>query len=749
MGMKDVGSEFVAIEKRLAHYAGPCRRLNTVSPVFHAAKYRLMKPFNFLVVLCFGLSAAGAKDIPAPNIILFMADDMGLGDTSAYQDFTGNSDQDQIHTPAMERLARRGVRFTDAHTPSSRCSPTRYGLLTGRYPWRNRLKHWVLFGSQGDPMIEADRPTIASMLRDNGYHTGMVGKWHIGLRYRQANGQPAAGFEDADLRQPLADGPLDHGFDFCRFTSRSHGTSGPEPGRKNMPDQNVGPGHIHGRIAIGATANGRQLANEGTEAYVLKELGGRHSDSAMKFLNDHVTDASTLSTPFFLYYPSNSNHGPHTPDSHVGQKPVAGAARNVAGEAMDVRSDYIFENDVALGRLLDWLSITDDPRNSGHKLIQNSIVIFTSDNGAEKNSNVATGPFRSHKGSCYEGGHRVPFMVSWPMGHVGDGKAETPGRDSQQLLGLTDVYATLADAVGVSLPDNAAGHKGAEDSLSLLAAWKGEAITYRPLFFNDHKEARKDPAVAAMRLDDPSVAGAVVTGQWKIFFDAGLLRRGTARPMELFDLATDSEEANNRISEPGLQPLVAHLSAVAMRHRTAGGHRLAESAASERVTFSWQDATIVEGSVNVAAMFRDASTAGVTVDSDLIQMTVTGVTSDQSRTPQFAVNARGLGLIGGEFEQVDDGEALLISFDQDVIVESVSIVAGNGTCGGFYRVGDNSPLAIYCIDADIDAKDQSGNLSDIGVVKAGQKLRLDSSPHFGVEDKGRWRLQAMTIRLLK
>jgi arylsulfatase A len=99
-----------------------------------------------------------------PNIIVMMADDMGMGDTSAYQDFTGNSDKDQIHTPSMERLARMGVRFTDAHTPSSRCSPTRYALLTGRYPWRNRLKHWVLFGSQGDPMIEADRPTICATM---------------------------------------------------------------------------------------------------------------------------------------------------------------------------------------------------------------------------------------------------------------------------------------------------------------------------------------------------------------------------------------------------------------------------------------------------------------------------------------------------------------------------------------------------------------------------------------------------------
>src|SRR5690606_27197934 len=111
----------------------------------------------------------------------------------------------------MERLARMGMRFTDAHTPSSRCSPTRYGLLTGRYPWRNRLKHWVLFGSQGDPMIERDRPTLATLFRDAGYGTAITGKWHVGLRYRRTDGSPAAGWDDADLTQPLFDTPVDHG----------------------------------------------------------------------------------------------------------------------------------------------------------------------------------------------------------------------------------------------------------------------------------------------------------------------------------------------------------------------------------------------------------------------------------------------------------------------------------------------------------------------------------------------------------
>jgi len=338
---------------------------------------------RIILLLTLLVTASGyAAGVNRPNIILMMADDMGLGDTSAYQDFTGNSDREQVHTPQMDRLARMGVRFTDAHTPSSRCTPTRYALLTGRYPWRNRLKHWVLFGSQGDPMIEPDRPTLATMLRDLGYRTAMVGKWHVGLRYRRADGTPAAGWADADLTQPLYDTPLDHGFDYCRITSRSHGTSGAQAGKKNnTASQSIGPGHIHGRTAVSAAGSGKKLVDEGPDAYVLTELGGRHSDHAVGFLHEHLSGAETRDRPFFLYYACNSNHSPYTPDTHIGDTPVAGAARSVAGDAMDKRSDFIYENDVALGRLLDLLERTDDPRHPDKKLIETTLVIVPQQQG--------------------------------------------------------------------------------------------------------------------------------------------------------------------------------------------------------------------------------------------------------------------------------------------------------------------------------------------------------------------------------
>lgn len=666
-------------------------------------------------------AASSNNESVKPNIILMMADDMGMGDTSAYQDFTGNADDVQVRTPQMERLAELGMRFTDAHTPSSRCSPTRYALLTGRYPWRNRLKFWVLFGSQGDPMIEADRPTMASMLKDNGYQTAMFGKWHVGLRYRQSDGRPAAGWDDADITQPLHTTPLDHGFDYARYTSRSHKSSGPDI--KNGKTINIrGPGHIHGRVVPGATGVGKETDAVGPNAYVLSKLGSRHSDNAIDFLNNHIENTDTKDAPFFLFYPSNSNHGPYTPDTSIGGVPVNGAARTVSGDPMDTRYNYIYENDVALGRLIDWLHSNTDPRNPGKTLFETTILIFTSDNGAEKNSDIASGPFRSHKGSVYEGGHRVPFIVSWPAGGINPVTNASP-------IGLQDLYATFAEIIGAKLPNLLAGEKGAEDSFSILSAFRGDPLPKRsPLFFNDHKEAKDDPAAAAIRVDSPNVNGRVIPGQWKLFFDAQLIRAGIANPYELYNLTVDPRERENLISDTNLQPLIDFLTREALLHRNSGGHRYAGFAQEEPIVFDWR-------------------TGAVSEEETVNGLTLSIRSEDEEAT--FTGNDSGLGLAGNGSDAVNAGEAILISFDQDVIVDSAAVIAGDGVCGGFYQVGTGAAMAIYCVDADIDDKDQSGVLSDIGFLKAGETLRLDSSPHYGVEAVGQWRLGAIHVRLLK
>lgn len=714
------------------------------------SKYRVTEVIIFFsIVMTISSCLHLAAQNPPPNIILMMADDMGLGDSSAYQDFSGNDDSVQVHTPNMDRLARMGVRFTDAHTPSSRCTTTRYSLLTGRYSWRSRMKHWVLFGAQGDPMIEPDRPTIASMLRDAGYGTAIVGKWHVGLRFRQSDGRPAAEWKDADLTKPLYDSPLDHGFDFVRITSRSHGTSGPDAGKAvkkgNGPNQNVGPGHIHGRDVVAASGKGRSLIEDSPDAYVLSKLGSRHSDSAMDFLSHHIKSEVSKDRPFFLYYPSNSNHAPYTPDTAIGGQSVSGAARTMSGSSMDARHDFIYENDVALGRLMDWLEATQDPRNPGHKLIDNTMVVFTSDNGAEKNNDIATGPFRSNKASVFEGGHRVPFLVVWKNGGVGDGDPKTPGATRTDLIALQDMFATFAAMVESSLPDLAAGQKGAEDSFNVLPAMLGEtSFRHPPMFFNDHKEAKDDPAVCAIRIDSPRVNGQVMRGQWKLFFDAGLLREGKAHPIALYNLANDQYENENLIGRSDLTGLVQWMTDRATTLRNIGGHRFEELSLGQRITYDWRknEPLVADSSGKLAMETGD-------IKGSLKLMMTLERQGKSVREFTLTSHKDGFGVLGGESSAVDEGEALLFRFDHDVLVESISMVAGDGSCGGYCVVGEHQPLAIYCVDADNDAKDQQGILSDIGILKRGQPLRLDTRPHLGVEAPGIWRLAGMTVRVME
>jgi len=475
-----------------------------------------------------------------PNIVLMMADDMGVGDTSAYQDWTGNPDARQVQTPNMERLARLGVRFTDAHSPSSRCTATRYGLLTGRYCWRTRLKYSVLFGPQGDPLIEPDRPTLATLLRSVGYRTGMTGKWHVGLTYRAADGTPAVSYEQADLRQGIADGPRDHGFDFFHGTSRSHPTSATQ-------------GWLAGDRVLAAT--GPQTVDR--SKFVLARTGVKNYQAARQFLDKHLAGQQSRQQPFFLYYACHSNHTKHTPCRELAGVPVAGQGRPVGR-----RSDFIYENDVVLGALMKFLQTTQDPRRPGQMLMENTLFIFTSDNGAENASKMATGPVRSNKGSVYEGGHRIPLIVAWQEGRVGNADPATAGRTSRFPVGLVDLFATFGELAGVTV-----GKTGGEDSYNILPVLRGEEPATRPpLVHHDHKQGgdggARDPRAAwlAIRVDHPVDDGKDFPGQWKLLVDDGLLREGKVQPRELYELESDLSEMTNRIGEPALAPLVRQLS---------------------------------------------------------------------------------------------------------------------------------------------------------------------------------------------
>ncbi|MDB4483732.1 arylsulfatase [bacterium] len=496
-----------------------------------------------LAVFSIGLIASGQTTAELPNVIIMMADDMGVGDTSAYQDWTGNLDPNQVKTPSMVQLAKRGIRFTDAHSPSSRCTATRQALLTGRYTWRTRLKFSVLWGPQGDPLIEPDRVTLGTMLQNNGYRTGMSGKWHCGLTYRNAEGAPESNYQNVDLTQGIADGPLDHGFDFFHGTSRSHPTS---------KDQ----GWLAGS-RVPAAQGGIQVDRA---KYILNETGPTNFTMAKKFLDNHLSQQDTSKKPFFLYYACHSNHTSHDPCKEIEGRQVKGKS-HPGGK----RSDFIYENDVVLGLLIDYLQQHDDPRRQGHDLIDNTLLIFTSDNGAESRAKMATGPLRSNKGSIYEGGHRVPFIASWPLGGVGNGDPNNDGKTSSFPICHVDVLATLAEIVGTSISAN-----NGEDSFSILSALKDNPPSKRTaIIHNDHNEGArqagkkaKDPEAAwiAIRIDNPVVNGKRFPGQWKMLADHQLLIDGKLNPRELYELSTDLKEQTNRINDPMLKPLVNELS---------------------------------------------------------------------------------------------------------------------------------------------------------------------------------------------
>jgi hypothetical protein len=239
------------------------------------------------------------------------------------------------------------------------------------------------------------------------------------------------------------------------------------------------------------------------------------------------------------------------------------------------------------------------------------------------------------------------------------------------------------------------------------------------MFYNDHKES-EDGAASAMRIDNPKVGGKVAQGKWKIFFDATLLRSGKAKPTMLFDLQSDPKESMNRLTDPKLKQLVKRLVSTALLHRRAGGHRFVPLAPRKRISFDWtkpipSPAPIV---MNLLAKGGKAS-----MDPD------------------------GVGIPGSGSGRVEAGQGIALRFQQDVLIESIGLKAGKeGICGGSLIMGKRAPLAIYCTDKDNDAKDQQGIMSDLGILKKGEMLRLEASPHLGVESAGSWKLQSLVVR---
>ena len=408
--------------------------------------------FLFVWLLVLFLGHTQADEFHHPNIVLIYTDDQGYGDASCL------NPESRFNTPNIDRLAQAGIRFTDAHCSDTVCTPSRYGLLTGRYSWRTELKRGV-FNAERKCLIDDDRLTLASLLRKHGYQTAMVGKWHLGMDFPGTRGK-------RDWTQPVLDMPLDKGFEsfwgipasmnygilawfdgrFARmppiqFTQKKPNAIAISDYRIMPPydtTAEVKPADDHGKF------NGKL---EVAQDFIDIECLDRFTTQAIQWMATRDKEK-----PFFLYLPYTSPHKPVIPMTRFRGKGRAGAY-----------GEFMIETDWHVGRLLDFLE------NNG--LADNTLVLFSSDNGPERTwierkmkfGHASNHIFREGKRSIYEGGHRVPFIIRWPAGIV------NPGRLCEQPVCQTDILATLAELLDDSLPGNAG-----EDSQSFLAVLTSE-----------------------------------------------------------------------------------------------------------------------------------------------------------------------------------------------------------------------------------------------------------------------------------
>ncbi|WP_194768610.1 sulfatase family protein [Tamlana sp. I1] len=374
------------------------------------------------------------EEIKQPNIILILADDMGFGDTKRY------NHSSKIPTPNIDELAREGMRFTDAHTNSSVCTPTRYGIITGQYAWRSSLKKGVTW-SYDSLIIPKKTKTIATVLKSKGYHTAAVGKWHLGLGWQKE--QDSVLFD-----KPLTAGPTDLGFDYYYGIAASLDIP-PYVYIENKKVTQVPNGYSEGNSKTYGGAFWRKgLVAPNFDHYnVLNHLTVT-AEAKIKAL-------SKEKAPFFMYFALTAPHTPWIPKDEYKGKSEAGDY-----------GDLMVEVDDVVGRINNLLKSLD--------IDDNTIVIFTSDNGSALSSDLiakyqhdTNGPWRGRKGDIYEGGHRVPFIVKWPEKII-------QNTQSNQLVSTTDFYATFADIVNENTIQGTGSNR--KDSQSFLPALLQEKV---------------------------------------------------------------------------------------------------------------------------------------------------------------------------------------------------------------------------------------------------------------------------------
>ena len=473
--------------------------------------------------------AAAATTPRLPNIVYIMADDMGYGDVGCYG-------AKKIRTPHVDQLADEGIRFTDAHTPSAVCTPTRYGVLTGRYCWRSPLKEGVLWSGYEPLLIEPGRMTVASMLKAKGYATASVGKWHLGFGREKPDKQYSG------LLEP---GPLACGFDYSFQVPASHDMA---------PYCFVENGRVLGELTEEkAPRHFQQRAGLMTKGWDDSQIGPTLAAKAVAFIERHAKAGNDR--PFYLYFTPVAPHRPNVVADFMKGKSQAGE-----------RGDHVQEFDWAVGEVVQALARLG--------LADDTLVIVTSDNGARpvgrdgyewvdgKMKGIKTlfdhkscGDLRGYKAEIYDGGHRVPFVARWP-GRI------RPGTVSDEVICLTDHLATCAAIAGAELPDGAA-----EDSFNVLPALLGEK--------------RSKPIREATVHHDIQGRFSIRQGPWKLVMPQSLwhrpeMKRAGAKSdrvyaPELYNVVEDLGEKNDVADQH--PDVVARLARLLEKYQTDGRSR--------------------------------------------------------------------------------------------------------------------------------------------------------------------------------
>lgn len=445
-----------------------------------------------------------------PNIIYILADDLGYGDVKTF------NPNGKIPTPNMDSMAANGIKFTDAHTSSAVCTPTRYGILTGRYNWRSTLKTSVLSG-YSKSLIQPERFTIADMLKKQGYSTAYIGKWHLGWdwAFLDENVKNINGLNSkpkVDFSKPIKNGPSTHGFDY------SFGFCGSLDMAPYVYVENDMPTMIPTKTSINMDSKGFWREGVTSDDFDHTNLLQDLTDRAVNYISTKAKEKE----PFFLYFPLPAPHTPILPTTEF----LGKSNTNMYG-------DFVMQVDDVLKQVREVLK--------AQGISENTLVVFTSDNGCSPRANfeelakVDHNPsykFRGSKADIYEGGHRVPFIVEWPAKGL-------KNESSDQTICTTDFLATCADISGYNLNDS----EGV-DSYSMLPLITGKSKQEIRAYTIHH-----------------SINGsfAIRKGDWKLNVCAGSGGWSYPKPnetkkldlpdMQLFNLKEDISETNNVIAD--------------------------------------------------------------------------------------------------------------------------------------------------------------------------------------------------------